>query len=64
MLWSIWPRISVRGSRRLGLKLRLSQNVQPPVVTVPSTLGQVKPASILTFWTRRPKRRRRKKLQE
>ena len=29
---SIWPVMSSRGSRRLGLKLRLSQNVQPPVV--------------------------------
>ena len=43
-----------RGSRRLGLKLRLSQNVQPPTATVPSTFGQVNPASTLTFCTRRP----------
>ncbi len=46
MLWSICPRMPARGSRRLGLKLRLSQNVQPPVATVPSTFGQVKPASM------------------
>src|SRR5262249_37524076 len=59
---SSWPRIVVRGTRRLGLKLRLSQNVQPPVVTVPSTFGQVKPASRLTFCTRSPKRSRKKKL--
>ena len=39
---------------RLGLKLRLSQNTQPPTATVPSTFGQVNPASRLTFWTRCP----------
>ena len=33
------------GKRRLGEKLRLSQNVHPPVATVPSTLGQVNPAT-------------------
>ena len=59
MLWSICPRMPARGSRRLGLKLRLSQKVQPPVATVPSTLGQVKPASMLTFCTRPPNRWRR-----
>ena len=46
--------------RRLGLKLRLSQNVQPPTATVPSTLGQVNPASTLTFCTRWPNVCRRK----
>ena len=59
MLWSIWPWMPARGSRRLGLKLRLSQKVQPPVATVPSTLGQVNPASMLTFWTRTPNRWRK-----
>src|SRR6185369_8306868 len=39
--------------RRLGLKLLLSQNVQPPMATVPSTFGHVNPASTLTFCTRR-----------
>ena len=47
-----------RGTRRLGLKLRLSQKTQPPTATVPSTLGQVKPPFRLTFWTRWPKRPR------
>ena len=31
----------------------------PPTATEPSTLGQVNPASILTFWTRAPNRVRR-----
>ena len=57
---SIWSRMAWRGRRRLGLKLRLSQNVQPPTATVPSTLGQVKRASTLTFCTRPPNRCRRK----
>jgi hypothetical protein len=56
MLWSICPVTPARGNRRLGLKLRLSQNVQPPVATVPSTFGQVNPASMLTFCTRSPNR--------
>ncbi len=59
---SIWSLIAWRGRRRLGLKLRLSQNVQPPVATLPSTLGQVKRASTLTFCTRPPKRRRNARL--
>ena len=56
---SICAVMLVRGTRRLGLKLRLSQKVQPPIATVPSTLGQVKPASMLTLWIRLPKRPRR-----
>src|SRR5947208_7422363 len=58
---SSWALRVVRGTRRLGLKLRLSQKVQPPIATVPSTFGQVKPASRLTFCTRlEPNLQRRK----
>ena len=38
--------------RRLGLKLVLLQNTHPPRATVPSTFGQVNPASTLTRCTR------------
>src|SRR6056297_2274678 len=41
-------------TRREGLNDRLSQKLHPPVVTAPSTLGQVKPASMLTRWIRPP----------
>ena len=49
-----------RGTRRDGLKDRLSQKLHPPRATVPSTFGQVNPASMLTRWMRPPKRRLRK----
>jgi len=35
---------------------RALQYIHPPVPTFPSRLGQVKPASRLTFWMRQPKR--------
>jgi len=44
-------------TRREGLKDRLSQKLQPPLATAPSTLGQVNPASMLTRWIRPPKAR-------
>ncbi len=49
-------------SRRLGLKLSGSQKMQPAVPSVPSRLGQVQPASRLTFQIRRPNFLPRKKL--
>jgi hypothetical protein len=37
-----------------GVKAALLQNEQPPLPTVPSRFGQVKPALMATFWMRPP----------
>ncbi len=51
------------GSRRLGLKLSGSQKMQPALPSEPSRLGQVQPASRLTFQIGRPNLLRRKQLR-
>jgi hypothetical protein len=47
MLFSLW--------QYDGVKASLRQKVQPPVDSLPSRLGQLKPALIVTFCIREPK---------
>ena len=49
------------GEQYEGLNAAFRQYVQPPVPTVPSLFGQLKPASIVSFCIRVPKRAPRKR---
>ena len=51
---SSWAAIESSRNRRLGLKLSGSQKTHPSVPSDPSRLGQVQPASRLTFQTAWP----------